>query len=137
VLDIVTGQGNELRFFDLTPFSYFLKPGTNSIAVLLRNTWSDYDDIAFDLRLQAITRPRPTAVRFSVQCPAPNSSVLSAETPAGTIWQIQSSEDISDRWQWLHAFTNSAGLPQSFRDTRDGGTPSSGSPARFYRLLPF
>jgi hypothetical protein len=54
-MEITTGQGNEVRYFDLHPFVHLIQPGTNTIAVQLRNaTDSRWDDVAFDMGLKAI-----------------------------------------------------------------------------------
>ncbi|PYK99702.1 MAG: hypothetical protein DME19_07730, partial [Verrucomicrobia bacterium] len=55
-IDAVSGQGNEIRYYDLTPFADLLRPTTNTIAVMLNNVWQpSWDDVAFDLNLKAVT----------------------------------------------------------------------------------
>ena len=55
-IDIVSNPGNEIRYFDLTPFADLLHAGNNTIAVALKNVWAtDWDDIAFDMDLKAVT----------------------------------------------------------------------------------
>lgn len=57
-IDIVSNPGNEVRYFDLTPFADLLEPGTNTIAVGLNNVWQPtWDDVAFDLDLKAVPTP--------------------------------------------------------------------------------
>jgi hypothetical protein len=57
-IETVTAQGNETRYFDLIPFASLLQPGTNTIAVLVSNYWSTWDDVAFDVSLKAIPYSR-------------------------------------------------------------------------------
>ena len=57
-IDAVSGEGNVLKYYDLTPFIPLIKPGQNLIAVMLQNTWQPtWDNIAFDLSLRAIPQP--------------------------------------------------------------------------------
>jgi hypothetical protein len=57
-IDAVTGEGNVVKYFDLTPFIPLIKPGTNLVAVMLQNTWQPtWDNIAFDVALRAIPQP--------------------------------------------------------------------------------
>ncbi|PWU15125.1 MAG: hypothetical protein C5B50_15870 [Verrucomicrobia bacterium] len=137
--DVVTLQGNETRYFDLTPFISTLQLGTNTIAVQLPNTWgSNYDDVAFDLSLQSLTY-HPILPRPTVQCPSASPPIISIETPLNTIWQIQSSDSLSSpNWQTMLTFTNSNGGAQTFQDTGQNGRPApSSTPHRFYRVVPY
>src|SRR5205807_10085556 len=90
-IDTVTPQGNETRYYDLTPFASLLVSGPNTIAVQLNNAWSSWDDIAFDLRLQAVVnhRPRP---HLAVTFPTPLTPSLNVEIPPGTIWRLESTD---------------------------------------------
>ncbi len=57
-IDIVSNQGNDVNYFDLTPFVDLLQPGTNTIAIELNNVWQPtWDDVAFDLDLKAVAGP--------------------------------------------------------------------------------
>ena len=57
-IDAVSGEGNVVKYYDLTPFIPLIKPGQNVIAVMLQNTWQPtWDNIAFDLSLRAIPQP--------------------------------------------------------------------------------
>jgi hypothetical protein len=57
-IDAVSGEGNVVKYFDLTPFISMIKPGGNLIAVMLQNTWqSTWDNVAFDVSLRAIPQP--------------------------------------------------------------------------------
>lgn len=60
-IDAVSGDGNIVKYYDLTPFIPLIKPGGNVIAVMLQNTWQPtWDNISFDLSLRAIPQPIST-----------------------------------------------------------------------------
>jgi hypothetical protein len=130
-IEAVTGQGNDLRYYDLQPFAHLLKPGTNTIGVILQNTWaSDFDDIAFDLNLKAISY-RGAAAQLKLLATAPQV-LLECATPAGTLWQVRSRDSFSDgRWRLVDVFTNTTAQIRLVLDP--GGATSS----RFYQLVPF
>lgn len=135
-LETVTGQGNEVRYFDLLPFTGLLVPGTNLIAVKVSNVWaSAWDDVAFDLSLHAVLNSfRP--MNFSVRQGAPGQFRLSAQTPLGSIWKAEISDSIASGWQPLAVFTNLTGASWDFLDSSQMGAPRP-LPARFYRLRPY
>jgi hypothetical protein len=137
-IDTVTAQGNEARYFDLTPFASLLQPGNNTVAVQLNNSWADWDDVAFDLSLKAVTY-HPTKPRLSVSFPTPLTPRISVETPAGTIWQLQSSDTFPPTsWQPMQTVTNLLGGIQTFLDTgQNGRLVPSVAKSRYYRLVPF
>lgn len=138
-IEAISGQGNEVLYFDLTPFAHLIQPGSNTIAVKLGNTWaSDWDDVAFDISLRAVLY-HPLVPRLTAQFTPPDSLRLSVETPAGSIWQIQSSDSLSPvNWQVMQTFTNTAGGVLTFQDTgQNGRVPPMNVPNRFYRLAPF
>jgi hypothetical protein len=57
-IDAVSGEGNIVKYYDLTPFIPLVKPGGNVIAVMLQNTFQPtWDNIAFDISLRAIPQP--------------------------------------------------------------------------------
>jgi hypothetical protein len=57
-IDAVSGEGNIVKYYDLTPFIPLIKPGQNLIAVMLQNTWQPtWDNISFDISLRAIPQP--------------------------------------------------------------------------------
>ena len=139
-MDVVTPAGNETRYFDLTPFAGLLLSGTNTIAVQLPNTWgSDYDDIAFDLSLKAVPSQAIVSPRLTLRWPAAGLPVLCAETPAGTIWQLQSSDRLAPfNWQPMLTFTNGPGGIQNFQDTGQNARALPDTiPSRCYRLVPY
>jgi hypothetical protein len=137
-IETVTTQGNEPRYFDLTPFASMIQAGTNTVAVLVSNYWSTWDDVAFDVSLKAIPY-HPVLPRMAAQKVAQANPTLSVETPAGSIWQLQSSDSLSPaHWQPMQTFTNNAGGLQSFIDTgQNGRLPPAAVRSRFYRLVPF
>jgi hypothetical protein len=138
-IEAISGQGNEVLYFDLTPFAHLILPGTNTIAVKVGNTWaSDWDDVAFDISLRAVLY-HPVVPRLTAQFAPLGASRLLVETPAGSIWQIQSTDRLSlVTWQVMETFTNTAGGVQTFQDTgQNGRVPPMNVPNRFYRLVPF
>ena len=138
-IEAVSGQGNEILYFDLTPFAQLIQPGTNIIAVKVGNTWaSDWDDVAFDVSLRAVPY-HPVVPRLTAQSAFSSVPRLSVETPTGSIWQIQSCDGLPPvNWQVMQTFTNTVGGVQTFQDTGQNGR---GLPinvrSRFYRLAPF
>ena len=138
-IEAVSGQGNEILYFDLTPFAQLIQPGTNTIAVKVGNTWaSDWDDVAFDVSLRAVLY-HPVVPRLTAQCAPPGAPRLSVETPAGSIWQIQSCDGMPPvNWQVMETFTNTVGGVQTFQDTgQNGRVPPTHAGSHFYRLAPF
>jgi hypothetical protein len=138
-IETVTAQGNEPRYFDLTPFSNFLRPGTNSIAVCVSNYWADWDDVAFDVSLKAVLY-HPCIPKLSVQLTSSQPPRLSMESAPGTVWQIQSRDSVvgDSPWQLAQVFTNSAGGVQVIQDTgQNGRAMPTATPSRLYRLIPY
>ncbi len=137
IVDTVTSQGNETRYFDLTPFAGLLVSGTNTLAVQLGNWSSDYDDVAFDVSLKAALY-QPTGAFLAATAPANGTVTLTATTPAGTIWNLQVSDGSLGNWRTFATFTNNAGGIQTFYDRGAAGrTPPGADGSRFYRLSPF
>ena len=137
-IETVTSQGNETRYFDLTPFAPMIQAGTNTIAVMVTNYWSSWDDVAFDISLKAVPY-HPIVPKLVFQRVPPGSPGLSVETPTGSIWQLQSSDSLSGaHWQPMQTFTNNAGGVQSFIDTgQNGRLAPTAVHSRFYRLVPY
>jgi VCBS repeat protein len=137
-IEAVTGQGNDIRYYDLQPFAHLLSPGTNNIAVILQNTWAtDFDDIAFDLNLKAIPyRGTPPQLKLlsSPSEPVTLRRSLESSTPPNTLWQIRSCDSLSGTpWRVLATFTNTTTLPQ-LRTIID---PEPMRQCRFYQLVPY
>jgi hypothetical protein len=138
-IETVSGQGNQILYFDLTPFAHLIQPGTNTIAVKLGNTWATgWDDVAFDVSLRAVPY-HPVVARLSLQSGPPAVTRVSVESAAGTIWQIQSSDKWSPaNWQLMQTFTNTGGGVQTFQDTgQNGRLPPTNVRNRYYRSVPF
>jgi hypothetical protein len=137
-IEAVTGQGNETRYFDLAPFAHLVGPGTNTIAVQLNNYWSSWDDVAFDIRLQAIGY-RLSVPTLTLQHGASGDTTLVVDAPRGTIWQLQSRDGFAGApWQSMQTFTNATGEAKTVIDAGQNGRPAPSSIAsRFYRLVPF
>ncbi len=137
-IEAVTSQGNETRYFDLTPWVNLLVPGTNTIGVILSNVWSSWDDIAFDIRLQATTGHAYDS-RLHLSCLSPAAPVLTADTPPGTIWQLQSTDNlVPAHWQPVQTLTNTLGFPLTIIDTgQNGRLLPTATKTRFYRLVPW
>jgi hypothetical protein len=136
-IETVTGQGNEKRYYDLSPFMHLVRPGDNTLAVMVRNTWTDgWDDVAFDVSLRAIERSVGPP-RLRIESAGLGGTLLSVESPPETIWKIESCDRIDGPWQTLQGFTSTGALAQ-FLDTRPAAILSpNGSGARFYRLTPY
>ncbi|HZR18336.1 MAG TPA: hypothetical protein VFE51_13670, partial [Verrucomicrobiae bacterium] len=136
-IEAVTMQGNQIRYFDLTPFISWLQPGSNSVAVQIGNTWSDYDDVAFDVCLKAVAS-HPIVPRLNLKS-GPGAISLSAETPVGSIWQLQSCDALpQSSWELVETFTNLTGASRTVVDTgQNGRLPPAKVPTRVYRLIPF
>jgi len=77
--------------------------------------------------------------RLTAQSAPAGTPRLSVETPAGSIWQIQSCDGLPlVNWQVMQTFTNTAGGLQTFQDTgQNGRVPPMNLSSRFYRLAPF
>jgi hypothetical protein len=130
-------QGNEKRYFDLTPFIGVLRPGTNSIAVQIGNYWSDYDDIAFDISLQGIVR-QPHVTSLAVQNAGTGTPTLTVEAPPLSIWQIQASDSMAPaNWRVLELFTNSSAGTHIFVDGQSISQTQNEVHSKFYRLMPY
>jgi len=137
-IETVTAQGNETLYFDLTPFASLIQAGTNTIGVIVSNYWSSWDDIAFDVSLKAVTYS-PATPRLTLKFPTPGLPQVSVETPAGTIWQLQSSDSLTPaKWQTMQTVTNVAGATQIIQDLgQNNRLLPTATKNRFYRLVPY
>ena len=137
-IDTVTAQGNETRYFDLTPFADLIQQGTNTIAAMVSNYWSSWDDVAFDLSLKAVFY-QPSPIYCQLNIGAGGLPMVSVNAPAGTIWQIQSCDNLAPPvWQTMQVVTNLTGDLQLFPDTGQNGRISPLlTRSRYYRLAPF
>lgn len=151
-IDVASNPGNEVRYFDLTPFSNLLHPGLNTIAVALKNIWAvDWDDIAFDLDVKAVTG-------LAIDDPFLNISTiplqggggvnggsglatpqisLNVSVPPNTVWRVESAESLSGPWQLVDVVSNTVSGILSVVDTgQNGRLPPSAVSVRYYRLVP-
>jgi hypothetical protein len=136
-IDTVTGQGNETRYFDLTPFNSMLHAGTNTIAIQIGNCWSDYDDVAFDICLKGVAC-RSQIPRVALQCSDSGPPMVGVQAPTGTIWQLESSKSVGPGdWQLIRTFTNASATMQFFQDHAPNSLDSTQTRSRFYRLVPY
>jgi hypothetical protein len=115
-----------------------LVAGTNTVGVVVSNYWSTWDDVAFDVRLQAMVY-HPLKPNVSVQCPMGGSPALCIQSAPGTIWQIQSCDNTpAGNWQFMQLVTNLAGGAITISDTGQNGRMAPRyCRSRFYRLVPF
>jgi hypothetical protein len=150
-IDVVSNPGNEVRYYDLTPFAGLLHAGGNTIAVALHNVWAvDYDDIAFDMDLKAVIGVATAEPNLNISTqatqaggingggtsPAPQIN-LNISVPLNTVWRVESAESLAGPWQLMEVITNTSTGPISIVDTgQNGRLPPSAVPARFYRLVP-
>jgi hypothetical protein len=151
-IDIVSNPGNEVRYFDLTPFADLLRPGNNTIAVALKNVWAiDWDDIVFDMDLKGVigaANADPNlsvsvqsilgggAVNGGITSLAPQIS-LNISVPANSIWRIESADSLTGPWQLVDVVSNTISGVLTVVDTgQNGRLPPSATLKRFYRLVP-
>jgi hypothetical protein len=134
-IEAVSGEGNVVKYFDLTPFLDLVQAGTNTIAVMLNNTWqSDWDNVAFDLRLQVIPGAVPATdpkAEFTSVVRQQNGTVsLTIDADAASAWSLQicnAGKPLS--WQTLKTVTFSGTASQIVTDSTSGQT------VRLYRLV--
>ncbi|MFO1496904.1 MAG: VCBS repeat-containing protein [Verrucomicrobiota bacterium] len=141
-IDTVTGDGNTTKYFDLTPFADLIHPGLNAIAVVLQNAWAvDWDNVAFDLSLRAVTStaPAPRAQFTSIATDPDGGVTLHVAGPVGSRWRIEcaSSADARGPWQSVQTVTieSSDGATVSDEGDKSRLVPWAAG-TRFYRLSP-
>lgn len=138
-IEAVTGEGNIVKHFDLSPFLELLRPGQqNTLAVMLQNTWQPtWDNVAFDLSLRAISGSNGAPKINSVQRRADGSVSLLVSGSPGTTWTLQSSDENNiSNWRMVDQFTIPASGVVTLEDRGQNNRPSPGSvPVRFYRLI--
>src|SRR5439155_9029964 len=138
-VELGTGTGNEVRYFDLTPFSDFVHTGSNTIALAIGNAYApDWDNIAFDVALKTILA-KSSLARISSIDKQSSAIRLGIDTPIGTVWNLESADRLgSTDWQTFETFTNTVSGTRYTLDTGQGGrSPPSSTALRFYRLTPF
>lgn len=124
-IEAVSGEGNVVKYFDLTPFAGRFSPGTNYLGVMIANTWQpDWDNVAFDVSLRVVLAGGPRFV--SVTRDAEGSVSLAMEAPSGTTWTLESSETLVS-WSFLREVGFAT-------PTQTVTLPTPGSDRQFYRL---
>jgi len=129
-IETLTGQGNEVRYYDLHPFIPLLSTGTNTIAVILNNAVTvGWDDVAFDISLKTIPS-RDATTGLSINRDR-SGFVLDVEAPPGTMWKVDACDSTQlNIWHTLQVFTNTSTAPYAI-------TIPNQKPACFFRLLPY
>ncbi len=136
-VEAVSGEGNVIKYFDLTPFLNFLHPGVNTIAVILANTWqSDWDNIAFDVGLKAVARPVQAGAGSAqfTHITAQNGQLnIGVTASLAGAWRIEYCENFAEStgWQLLQQVNCDAGV-----EARALDQIQSAQKVRFYRLRP-
>lgn len=131
-IDAVSGTGSITKWFDLLPFADLVQPGTNTIAVEVQNGWAaDWDNVAFDLSLRAVPAASSSeAAKFtSIQSDGNGTVTLRINGPAGSSWQVESADSPVGTWQTVQTLTIKSGAGTVITD-------STGTRARFYRIVP-
>ena len=130
-IEAVTGEGNLVKHFDITPFAgLFRADATNTIAVMLQNTWaSDWDNVAFDVSLKGIAAAPPSVPEFrSIELASGGLITMKMIGPANTTWRLEAF-DGSGSWDFVQAVT----FDGNGNATVTVSQVSSGS--RLFRLL--
>jgi hypothetical protein len=138
-IEAVSGEGNIVKYFDLTPFvPLFKKTTANELAIQLQNAWAaDWDNVAFDVSLIGIAEtgvstqiPHFISVARSVD----TSIQLRMGAQATSTWLLESSDELKT-WAPVATIAFDGGGIASTNDTGQNGRPfPSAVSARFYRL---
>ncbi|MBA4150196.1 MAG: FG-GAP repeat protein [Verrucomicrobia bacterium] len=127
-IEAVSFDGNEVKYFDLTPFQNLLQAGTNTVAVQLNNTWqSTWDNVAFDMSLKAITAPIGVARIQSIQR-TQSGVTLQISAPLGVAVVVESCDSLSAPWETVEIINAVVSSPVVISD--NGRMTSS----KFYRV---
>lgn len=143
-IDVVSGDGRVIKYFDLLPFADLLHPGENTVAVVVQNGWSsDWDNVAFDLALKAVfAQPHPVAglARFtSIHSNNDGSVTLGVNAPLGSRLRLESAlgPKSSDAWTPVESFSlDASDETQVMAPATAPGGGFNVNSARFYRLVP-
>jgi hypothetical protein len=136
-IDPVSAQGNEVKYYDLTPFIPLLKPGQNVIAIGLQNQWQSWDDVAFDINLKAVPYTPAQAAFKSIHRQA-GAIALELAVPAKTNWRIESTDDLATPdWRLMQLVTgDSSGTLNVIDIGQNGRLAPPLVKTRFYRMVP-
>ena len=137
-VEAVSGEGNLVKYFDLTPFTKLFHATGNLLAIQLQNAWaSDWDNVAFDVALLGIAETGTSTMipRFiSVARNTDGSISLAMTAPATSNWILESSENLL-AWSMVETVSFNGGGTATSKDTGQNGRPfPSAVSARFYRL---
>jgi hypothetical protein len=150
-IEVASNPGNKTEYYDLTPFLELLRPGTNTIAVKLNNTWAvDWDDIAFDLNLKTIAGAAPVEPHLEIVTQANQSQTFSTTAstaaspislnffgPTNSVWRVESTDVLPPVWQLMDVITIGSSSSLLLQDTgQNGRLLPSQTPSRFYRVVP-
>jgi hypothetical protein len=140
-IDAVTGTGNEVKYYDLLPFSDLLRPGRNTIAVTVRNGWAEHwDNVAFDLSLKAMPAPAAGPAQFhSIQMQADGAIELHLTGPHGSAWRVEWAESphADSNWRLVQSVTIDSEAGAWIKDRgQSGQNHPKRTGTRFYRLVP-
>jgi hypothetical protein len=129
-IEAVSGEGNIVKYFDLTPFLDLVPSGTNTIAVMLNNTWQpDWDNVAFDISLKAIPANYSTAKLSSITVQKDGTVTLNVQGTPQSKWTVQSSSTPNSGWIFVQEVVVGAS------GSSVAAVPASAASARYYRLL--
>ncbi|MDB6058449.1 MAG: Fibronectin type domain protein, partial [Verrucomicrobiales bacterium] len=134
-INAVSSDGNDTKYFDLTPFQNLLVAGVNTIAVQLNNAWaSSWDNVSFDVSLLAVPSLFNTIELISAQRTGSNV-LLQISAPVGTSLRIESRDALNGPWQ-LVGTTNATSTITAFSDIgQNGRIAPSTAPMRYYRVV--
>jgi hypothetical protein len=141
-IDAVSGDGNSFHYFDLAPVKDWIRPGKNTIAVMVQNGWaSDWDNIAFDLSLKAIPSPEtaargPAHIRV-IRANEDGTVTLRMSGPARSNWRVECAPSAnSTAWKKVESATLTTAGEATVVERLDGAhLQGISTRTRFYRLV--
>lgn len=137
-IEPVCFDGNEINYFDLTPFQNLLRSGQNWLSIQLSNTWQPtWDNVAFDVNLEAIPCVGNSA---SIVACVPGAQSVSVEISAlpGSTVRLDSADELGGIWQQVQTVTNVPSNTLWITDSgQNGRTPPPGATSRFYRVTAY
>ncbi|HWD19667.1 MAG TPA: hypothetical protein VHB20_10345 [Verrucomicrobiae bacterium] len=137
-IEAVSFEGNDVKYFDLTPFQGLLKSGVNTVAVQVNNVWDpDWDNVAFDVSLKAVFAAGGAARIVAVQRGA---SVVNLEISAlpGSSVRVESQDRLGDPWQVVQTLANVTTNTVWATDSGQNGRSAPSSVGnRFYRVISY
>jgi hypothetical protein len=136
-IEPVSGEGNLVKYFDLTPFIHFVQPGTNTIAVALSNTWRDtWDNVAFDVSLRAISRRSASSATATVRSISLTKEgiQLTMSANGSSSWRLESCESMNSQ-MWITVQRVSLQNSEPLTLIMPGSLSGSNTHNRFYRLV--